>query len=486
MKTISVWLLALGSLLSAAAFAQSVVTTTPTSGHPTAVLAVSGSKFGNSEAVDVYVDTVDTLLLVSSATGTISGSVTIPAAAAPGQHYITAIGRHSGDAAQVAFKVSTPWNAQGFGAAHLGLNPYENTLSADNVTALGPLWEAPSGGTGATPMVNGGRVFVATSAGIQALATTTGKVLWTAIPTAYFYSSPTFSGNLVYAASAAASGTVYALSAVNGATKWSTQLPAFFYGTPTVASNVVYVACMDDKLYALNAATGAILWSYATGGSLEATPVVVNGVAYIGSFDDSVYAINAATGVLIWSYRTGGPVEDSVAVSNGIVFVGSDDDNLYAIKAGGPHAGELIWKTPTDGDIYTAPAVADNLVFVGTASGSLYAVDAATGSIEWSVATAAAIMRAPVVANGVVYASGGNDLVYAFDAYYGGILAAFQTGASFLGGPSVSDGVLYLSANGSDTYAFALGAGVNAVPGSKLPPDPGSLHPDFDLQVTGR
>ena len=52
----------------------------------------------------------DTLLLVSSATGTFSGSVTIPATASPGKHYITAIGRKSGDAAQKAFTVSTNWS----------------------------------------------------------------------------------------------------------------------------------------------------------------------------------------------------------------------------------------------------------------------------------------------------------------------------------------------------------------------------------------
>ena len=94
----------------------------PDSGHPTATMMVSGSKFGDLEAIDVYIDTVDTLLLVSSATGSFSGSVTIPVSASPGTHYVTAIGRKSGDAAQVAITVTTPWAQIGFGSAHQDLH----------------------------------------------------------------------------------------------------------------------------------------------------------------------------------------------------------------------------------------------------------------------------------------------------------------------------------------------------------------------------
>ncbi len=95
---------------SVAGQAATAVTLSPTSGHPSTVVAVSGTNFGANEAVDVYVDQVDTVLLVSSSTGGISGSVTIPGRAAPGKHSITAIGRRTGDAAQTACTASTPWS----------------------------------------------------------------------------------------------------------------------------------------------------------------------------------------------------------------------------------------------------------------------------------------------------------------------------------------------------------------------------------------
>jgi len=84
------WLPILVLATTVAGQAATAVTLSPTSGHASTVVAVSGTGFGDNEAVDVYVDTVDTLLLVASSTGSISGSVTIPASAAPGTHDITA------------------------------------------------------------------------------------------------------------------------------------------------------------------------------------------------------------------------------------------------------------------------------------------------------------------------------------------------------------------------------------------------------------
>jgi outer membrane protein assembly factor BamB len=109
----------------------------------------------------VYVDTVDTLLLVSSATGTFSGSVTIPATASPGTHYITAIGRKSGDAAQKAFTVSTNWSGFHFGTGRKGFNPYENVIDAANVSDLDIAWQATTGSyIFSSPAVANGVVYV--------------------------------------------------------------------------------------------------------------------------------------------------------------------------------------------------------------------------------------------------------------------------------------------------------------------------------------
>lgn len=482
MKTIPAAAFACCLLLSrVSAFAQSAVTTAPTTGHPTAILAVSGNSFGASEAVDVYVDTVDTLLLVSRPTGTISGSLTIPASASPGQHFVTAIGRRSGDAAQVAFTVSTPWVEFGFGAAHLGLNPFENTVSPENVGSLGPVWDAATNSLGGTPVVGVGKVFVSSNSGFQALSASTGSVIWTSKAVGGFYASPALSDGTVYVG--ATSGNFYALSAAKGAIKWTTPVGGDVVSSAVVVDGVVYFGCADHNVYALNAATGAILWTFATGDEIESSPAVVNGVLYIGSIDTYVYAINAATGTLIWKYLTNGIVEGSPAVSKGVVYIGSDNGNVYAIRAKGLNAGSLLWVYTTGAPVYQAPAVASNTVFIGSQDGNLYALNAATGSVQWTVATNGIVGNA-VVANGVVYMTARDGSLYAVDASYGGVLALFETGWSYLGTPSISDGILYLSTYNSDTFAFAVGAGTQSK--LRLPPNPNTLHPNFELAVTGQ
>jgi outer membrane protein assembly factor BamB len=209
--------------VSSVANASTTVTLTPGSGHPGQADTVAGAGFGGTEAVDLYFDTGDTALLVTGATGAFSTSLTVPTAAQPDTHYVTAIGRRSGDAAQYAFTVSTNWAEQGFGAARLGWNPYENTVNISNVGTLGPLWTGTATTTGATPTIQGTRVFVATTAGVQALSTYTGGVLWTAIPSEEFYASPAVVGNSVYVGSET-NGVLYALNAATGAALWSTTL----------------------------------------------------------------------------------------------------------------------------------------------------------------------------------------------------------------------------------------------------------------------
>ena len=137
--------------------AATTVSVAPASQEPTKPVTVSGNGFGASEAIDVYLDSSDKLLLVSTASGTFSGSLGLPASTLPGMHYATAIGRHSGLAAQYAFTVSTPWTQFGFGSARQGVNPYENVLSTSTSPSLGVLWSAKIGTTGGTPAVVGGR-----------------------------------------------------------------------------------------------------------------------------------------------------------------------------------------------------------------------------------------------------------------------------------------------------------------------------------------
>ena len=256
--------------------ATTAVTVTPSSGPPGYTTAVTGSAFAAREAVDVYFDTVDKQLLVSSAAGAISGSVIVPASASPGMHYITAIGRKSGDAAQFGVYVATPWVEHGFGPAHLGWNFYENTITTSNVASLGEVWTQATSSTGATSAISGGRDIVTGTTGISAFNSVTGALEWKALTTQTFYGSPAVSGNSVYIGSDSAAA-FYALNAANGTMLWSTTVSEGVFSSATVVGGTVYFGGEDGTFYALQASTGKILWTYSTGGEIDGSPAVVDG-----------------------------------------------------------------------------------------------------------------------------------------------------------------------------------------------------------------
>ena len=465
-------------LVASAAQAAPALTVTGSALHPQGVVTVAGTGFAASEAIDVYFDTGDTLLLVSSSTGTFSGSLTIPTAAQPGVHYVTGIGRASGDAAQRGFTVTTPWTEFGFGAAHLGWNPYENTLNSSNVNTLDTLWSTPVYPDGTTPAVAGGHVFVTTDAGVQAVSASTGAVLWTALSSAAFDGSPTVVGNLVYCSSV--NGTLYALNATSGAVVWSKSLGSVSYASPVVVGGVVYTTDFDnDTVFALSASNGALQWSTVLGGKIDASPSLSNGLVVVGASDGHVYALNKTTGAVVWQYATGGAVESSAAISGGVAYVGSDDDKVYAIKV---TTGALLWSTATGGAVYATPAVAYGQVFVGSNDDKFYSFNKHSGAVNWSFTTGSTV-RTAAVANNMVYFTSQDDTLYMLTTD-GDLVGTAVTGGQFFGGPAVSDGILYVNTESGYLSAFAPLANTNAMPALRHAPAISTLRPDKSLRVS--
>src|SRR5438105_12155133 len=128
------------------AVAAATLTLSRNGGLPTTPTTVNGSGFTASEAIDVFFDTTDMSLTVSSGTGAFSVALKVPASATPGTHWITAVGRKTGDAAQKPFSVHTPWAAFHRGPAHQGFNRFENVIDVNNAAGLDLLWRAPTGG----------------------------------------------------------------------------------------------------------------------------------------------------------------------------------------------------------------------------------------------------------------------------------------------------------------------------------------------------
>ena len=141
--------LAIGlSSVRTASAAGVTLTLSSTSGPPTSNLLVSAGGFPASTAVDIYFDTTDVALAVTSGTGAFSGiALKVPASAVPGTHWVTAVARGtSGKAAQASFLVQTNWAQFHYSVLHKSVNPYENVLSPTTVGSIGLDWSFTTGG----------------------------------------------------------------------------------------------------------------------------------------------------------------------------------------------------------------------------------------------------------------------------------------------------------------------------------------------------
>lgn len=488
--------------ITAPAVARPKIKLSVKSGHPTLAIKIHGGQFGAQQAVDVYFDNTDILVLNTFPNGKFHAKIKIPADAAPGTHYITAIGRRDGDAAHKIFTVRTDWVSRGFNSSDTRNNIYENTIGTGNVASLG-LAKAISIGSQvaySSPAIVDGVAYIAEVDGtVLAVDVATGTTLWsTSIGTGTtpeIDSSPTVADGMVYIPVAdsdeGVDGVLYALNASTGAVVWTadiTQPGNFDYSSATVVDGVLFIEG-DGTVYALDGATGVPVWSKSTGTSGSSTPAVADGVVYVGSSGKKVFALNAASGATIWSSTTGGDVSlSSPAVANGVVYVGAADKKLYALSQAD---GNQIWTTTNNGPVYSMPVVANGVVYYhtpGDPNGTFYAVNAATGAPLWSADDpATGIFESAAVANGVVYFKA-HHLLDACDPKSGDILWQATLPSDSDSSIVVSDGAIYAH----ETYGAGDSLNIYTINGespSNLkrhtePPPFATLQPNRRLKIT--
>jgi outer membrane protein assembly factor BamB len=406
-------------------------------GPPTTSLTLYYSGFSAREAVDLYFDTSDFGLGLTSSNGAGNFAVTIPADAHPGSHWITAVGRRSGFPAQIAFTVRTSWPQFGFTPNHKAKNLYENVLSTATVANLDEAWRTPEiDQIQSTPAVVNGIVYSGFGDGtIRAFDETTGAPKWTyTTGGGTGYSSPAVSNGIVYVGSFDAY--LYALDAVTGALKWRYQTGSQILSSPNVVSGIVYFGSYDDKIYALNATTGALVWSYTTNGLVFSSPMVANGVLYVGSYDNKLYALNAATGALIWAFTAGNLVESSPVLAGGLICFGCADGMMYALHPSGAEAWTYSAGAAVDG----SAAAVGGAIFFGNSNGAVYSLSS-SGALRWTAQLQTGVFSPVSTANGVVYVKD-QYYTYALDQNTGATLTTLPAG-SFSGGAAVVDGAVF-------------------------------------------
>ncbi len=453
---------------------------------PPVVFQVSGSGFPDSVAVNIYFDTTNVALTVSSSTGTFSGvNVSVPNSATPGTHWVTAIAEGTtGTAAQASFTVQTNYTQFHYSPLHRGRNPYENVLNSTNVGFIDQDWVYTTGGAiTSSPAVSGGYVYFGSADDyLYAINAATGALLWKYKTGAGIIdSSPAVVNGTVYVGST--DDYLYAINATTGVLVWKFKTGAAVYSSPAVVNGQAYIGSTDDSVYAVNTSTGAQTWKYTTTGQVQSSPAVSNGLVYVGSNDDYLYAINATTGALSWKYKTGNAVFSSPTVSDGIVYVGSNDDNVYGLQAA---TGAFLWQFAgsSGAQFQSSPAVFNGVVYIGSSVGYFYALTARNGTQIWDLASSVSVTTSsPTIANGIEYVAIGSK-VYATEQIVTAVILWTGTfGNSVTAAPTVANGQVFMASQDFSLYAYDLNGTSQAVKAPERP-DPETLRPDPTLLPT--
>ncbi|MDQ1511718.1 MAG: eukaryotic-like serine/threonine-protein kinase [Actinomycetota bacterium] len=494
---LSVFLLAVVAepISAATTNVAAAVTIKPSVGPPTTNVTVTGSGFGANEAVSVDFGSRLMVTKTSGANGSFSASFLVPKTALPGPHSVSATGQTSGASGSATFLVRTDWPRFNFDNAGTGYNPHENVLSVGNVSSgLTENWSAVVNTVSSTPIVAGGRVYVAQhgSGGGLRVFDAAGKTkcsgppkvctpLWSTTVPGQDGSTPTVAGGMVYAQD----GSVLDAFSANGTTNcsgslnricqplWTASLGGnnVSYSSPVVAKgfggNVVFATNNTGVLYGFSAngttgCTGSAtktcqpIWSARfSAGASNTTPVVDNGVVYIGSPDKHLYAFDAAG----TTNCTGTTTKSCTALWTGAV--------ASAIGCG------------------AAPAVANGIVYIGTCANQLSAFSTSTTSCTstttktcqplWT-ATTALITASPVVANGIVYVGRAGISAFSADGTTncGNIPKTCQplwktapfTGNTVNASPAIANGVLYVAYGNGLLYAYRAASSPSCTAGS--------------------
>jgi outer membrane protein assembly factor BamB len=468
------------------------------SGPPTLLVDLAGAGFDSSEGVDVYFDGKDLLVTVTSPSGSFNRQLQVPEEALPGVHWVSAVGRRSGLAAQARFSVRTNWPAFRMNAQHGGRNRHENVLSSTTVEDVEELWATSVGGKiTASPCVSGGQVYVTTDDGyLHAFTAASGGRRWSRSHGTSTLSSPAAGYSLVFAAWS--NGTVAAYTP-GGNLVWENVdvLRGSVDGPLSLEGGKVYFGSTGGKVYALDARTGVEAWSAELGGSIVTAPTVANGVVYVGARDGNLYALDAASGERLWSYSTGMPIQSTAAVANGRVFFACKDTTGGAyLQVVDARTGLRLWRVSVE--TQCSPAVAGGKVYVGTNGGALQAFEArydpGSGTPLWSSrGLLTSEDGAPSVANGVVYVVARDPLtavgsLNAVRAADGALLWTASTGGVVKdANPAISDGIVFIGSDDGQLHAYGIpptkvDSSVKGSPPSTRP-NPRHLRPDRTIRL---
>ena len=247
--------------------------------------------------------------------------------------------------------------------------------------AIGNPWTAELGANVvATPILSGGRLYVATEGGeIVVVGTEDG-----AIVSRYRAGSGRIWGGAVVSGENLITPNlderaIYAIRLSDGQQAWRTDDAASVSDVTSAGPNLL-IGGIDASLRAIDAAGGGVRWRFETDGWVAGAPLVAGDTIYVGSMRGSIYALTL-DGQQRQKYTL--DVEKAEFRATPVIAGG----HLIAVSRRGvivglnPSTLEQQWRQEIpDVRIDATPLVVDGQVFLITTKHALIRVDAATGA----------------------------------------------------------------------------------------------------------
>jgi outer membrane protein assembly factor BamB len=155
-------------------------------------------------------------------------------------------------------------------------------------------------GSAAEPVVQGGKVFVATHQGnLYALDGGSGRPCGATTPGGAFLHSPAFRDGLVLAAEAG--GGLHAVQAETGRSCWAFfATSGGFAASPTIGAETVFIGTRAGEFLGVELQTGKVCWRLALPAPVRQTAAYQGGRVFFTAEDLRVRCLDAGTGKVVW------------------------------------------------------------------------------------------------------------------------------------------------------------------------------------------
>lgn len=188
------------------------------------------------------------------------------------------------------------------------------------------------------------------------------------------WATPVANGGNVYVATM--DGKVSAFDLNSGARVWGPFTTAG--AIPELAllgEDRLFVAGLDRNVYILDTETGEPVFEpFRTAGWVWSTPTVVGNHAYFADFAGKVYELDITTGQIEQVYDAGSKVKASLAVIDGSLVVATEDARVHFVDMANWGIKNVV-PVQGAGRIRANPAVAHGLVYFLTTEGRLFRAD---------------------------------------------------------------------------------------------------------------